>query len=284
MLRTSPGRASRAGGGGSLLRERFPSTSSPTVWVRAQSVLDQMESGRVWDNTARLRIRKPRSGRRFNDGLIVIFQIAAGLESGDIPMVKSLKARFKGADDCDFSVCKNLSNPIPLRVSPMALLENSIAGGGNGGDAGGSLAGNESKKYCEDRTPLSSSPFYFFDVNLNPVDGPVEEIILAFEKRNVSKVEEVIVLLPDKRFIGFASSLPLDPAEQREQNDTPSGSTTYTARPATDPAPKPPPVVTPRKFSASEIETLMDKVKRFQDRKRTVSPQLDGQIRPEQGW
>lgn len=279
MLRTSPGRTSRAGGGGSLLRERLLTTLSPTVWVRAQSMLDQMESGRVWDNTARLRIRRPRSGRRFNDGLIVVFQVAVGLDSSDIPIVKSLKARYKGMGDGDFSVCKNLSNPIPLRVSPIALLENAIAGGGGGGGAsnGGNNTGNasdESKQNPDDEVS-PSSPFYFFDVNLNPVDGPVEEIILAFEKRNVSKVEEVIVLLPDKRFIGFASSLPLDPAEQWARGDQTNGGASCAAPPpAAGAAPKPSAVVTPRKFSASEIETLMDKVKRFQDRKRAISPQL----------
>ena len=33
-------------------------------------------------------------------------------------------------------------------------------------------------------------------------------------------------------------------------------------------------VVTTRKFSASEMETLMDKVKKFQDRKRSISPKM----------
>ena len=67
--------------------------------------------------------------------MIVVFQVAVGLDSSDIPIVKSLKARYKGTGDGDFSVCKNLSNPIRLRVSPMALLENSIASGcGVGGN------------------------------------------------------------------------------------------------------------------------------------------------------
>ena len=137
----------------------------------------------------------------------------------------------------------------------------------------------DSVKFAE-ATP-SSSLFYFFDVNLNPIDGPVEEIILAFEKRNVSKVQEVIILLPDKRFIGFASSLPLDPAEQWHHENSSSkaverkdaaDSVSSNTAPTSVAAPRPNAVVTTRKLCASEMETLLDKVKRFQDRKRSISP------------
>eukprot|EP00946_MAST-07B_sp_MAST-7B-sp1_P002370 g2370.t1 len=209
----------------------------------------------------------------------------AGLDCSDIPVVKSLKARYKGASDGDFLVCKNLSDPIPLRVSPMALLEKA-----NSSCNSSSKASEESNEFSDNSTgdsvkfaeaTPSSSLFYFFDVNLNPIDGPVEEIILAFEKRNVSKVQEVIILLPDKRFIGFASSLPLDPAEQwhhenlsseaPERKDADDSLSSNTI-PTNIAAPRSNAVVTTRKLCASEMETLLDKVKRFQDRKRSISP------------
>ena len=165
------------------------------------------------DENEKKRTRKLKNSSRqqhhvADDGLIIVYQIntvdatassnsasnAGGSSSNTtttttnnnntttcsrIPFVKSLKARYEGNSDAEFHSIKNFSDSIPLRACP------TFAGLGRS--------------------------FFFLEVPLDStVDGNLEELMLSFDKRFVNKVEQIVVLSNDRRFIPLASSLPLD--------------------------------------------------------------------------
>ena len=242
-----------------------------------------MSSGRVWDNTCRLRIKRPR--RRSpnlnvsDDGLIIVYQMsthgggdggsAFGMGGGHggmggggtsvVPCVKSLKARYEGDADGAFRPIRNVSSPIPLRA-------------------------------CSTFASSNNQSFYFVEVPLDPsVDGPIEEIILSFDKLLVSKIEQVVIMPNDRRFIPLASSLPLENEDKhsgggacsvRNHADTGTPTTaTFAATPTT--------VRSSRgggdtagallsslssgglKLSATQKEKVLNKIKSY---KRSISP------------
>jgi hypothetical protein len=194
-LANSLSSSTSSGEGGSPCRADLLDSSNKTMQ-------HLMESGRVWNNTIRMKMRKKKRARISknrhyhvpDDGLIVVYQMNTfetnsckngntGSISNCVSCVKSVKARYEGNSDGDFSSIKSFSDSIPLRACP------SFAGMGRS--------------------------FYFFEVPLDStVDGELVELMLSFDKRIVSKVEQIVVLSNDRRFISLASSLPWD-EEQR---------------------------------------------------------------------
>ena len=234
-----------------------PSSTSMSASLTSSVHHQTQQSGRVWDNTSRLSIKRRRRHQGqyvSDDGLIVVYEINT-LDTGG-PVVKSIRARYEGDSDGMFRTIKHASCSIPLRSCP------TFAGLGRS--------------------------FHVFEVPLSDaaVDGALEELMLSFDKRMVSKVEQVVVLANDRRFIPLASSLPLMDEGERSLASTSTvenknrkileDTTTTTVTPATQRAARGggrlrlhDPNVVFNKLSATQKEKVLEKIQSY---KRSISP------------